>query len=58
MTMMEQHKGYIIEFNQKPFVCGHDYDVYKDGEEELGFTSERVEMAIELIDAIIETQGD
>ena len=44
------HCGYIIEFNQKPFVAGHDYDVYKDGEEERGFTAESVEMAIEIIE--------
>ena len=44
------HCGYTIEFNQKPFVTGHDYDVYKDGEEERGFTAESVEMAIEIIE--------
>ena len=44
------HGGYTIEFNPKPFVCGHDYDVYKDGEEERGFTAESVEMAIEIIE--------
>ena len=42
------HCGYTIEFNQKPFVCGHD--VYKDGEEEQGFTACSVEMAIEIIE--------
>lgn len=46
------HGGYIIEFNQKPFVCGHDYDVYKDGEEEYGFTAESVELAVEMINEI------
>ena len=46
------HCGYTIEFNQKPFVCGHDYDVYKDGEEEQGFTAESVEMAVEMINEI------
>lgn len=44
------HGGYIIEFNQKPFVCCHDYDVYKEGEEERGFTAESVERAIEIIE--------
>ena len=44
------HCGYIIEFNPKPFVTGHDYDVYKDGEEEQGFTAESVERAIEIIE--------
>ena len=46
------HCGYIIEFNQKPFVCGHDYDVYKDGEEEYGFTAKSVELAVEMINEI------
>ena len=46
------HCGYIIEFNPKPFVCGHDYDVYKDGEEECGFTAESVERAVEMINEI------
>ena len=46
------HCGYIIEFNQKPFVCGHDYDVYKDGEEEQGFTACSVERAVEIIEEI------
>ena len=44
------HCGYIIEFNQKPFVAGHDYDVYKDGEEEQGFTACSVERAVEIIE--------
>ena len=44
--------GYTIDFNQKPFVCGHDYDAYKDGEEEHGFTAESVERAIEMINEI------
>ena len=35
------HCGYII-----------DYDVYKDGEEEQGFTACSVEMAIEIIEEI------
>lgn len=48
------HKGYTIEFNQKPFVFGHDYDVYKDGEEEQGFTAESVERAVEMINEIEE----
>ena len=48
------HCGYIIEFNQKPFVFGHDNDVYKDGEEEHGFTAESVERAIEIINEIEE----
>lgn len=37
------HCGCIIEFNQKPFVCGHD--VYKEGEEEYGFTAKSAELA-------------
>ena len=50
--MSTMYNGYIIEFNQKPFVCGHDYDVYKEGEEEYGFTAESVELAIEMINEI------
>lgn len=53
--MKTTHNGYTIEFNQKPFVCGHDYDVYKDSEEEHGFTAESVERAVEVIDEI---EGD
>ena len=49
------HNGYIIEFNQKPFVTCHDYDVYKDGEEEYGFTAESVERAVEMINDIEDT---
>ena len=44
------HCGYIIEFNPKPFVTGHDYDVYKAGEEEQGFTACSVERAVEIIE--------
>mgnify|MGYP003504894802 CR=1 FL=1 len=46
------HCGHIIEFNQKPFAAGHDYDVYKPGEEEYGFTAESVELAVEMINEI------
>lgn len=46
------HRGYTIEFNPKPFVTGHDYDVYKPGEEERGFTACSVERAIEIIEEI------
>ena len=49
------HGGCTIEFNQKPFVTGHDYDVYRPGEEEYGFTACSVERAIEIIDEI---EGD
>lgn len=52
--MKTTHNGYIIEFNQKPFVAGHDYDVYKDGEEEHGFATESVERAVEMIGEIEE----
>lgn len=50
--MSTVHNGYTIEFNQKPFVAGHDYDVYKDGEEEQGFTAESAKRAIEIINEI------
>ena len=52
--MSIMYNGYTIEFNSKLFVCGHDYDVYKDGEEEYGFTAESVERAIEIINEIEE----
>lgn len=52
--MSTTYSGYTIDFNQKPFVCGHDYDVYKDGEEEQGFTANSVEQAVEMINEIWE----
>ena len=36
-------------------MTGHDYDVYRPGEEEYGFTACSVERAIEIIDEI---EGD
>lgn len=54
-----QYQGYTIEYNPKPYVAGHDWDAYKPGEEEQGFTAPSRDAAIDMIDILmIESEAD
>lgn len=54
-----KYQGYTIEHNPKPYVAGHDWDAYKHGEEEQGFTAPSKTAAIDMIDILmIESEAD
>ena len=58
MTEKYTYRGYTIELNKKPYVTGCDWDAYKPGDEENGFTAPTREAAIDLIDDEIERDNE